>query len=477
MGTDLGTIVAHVRSGEISAVDAVSAVLATIRDTNPTLNAFVVVDEERAMSDAADVDRRVAAGDVGLALAGVPLAVKDTEHAAGYPTTFGSRLWADGPVASHDSVLVARLRAAGCVVVGKTNTPELAAKGTTDNPLFGATGNPHDPARTAGGSSGGSAAAVASRMIPLATASDGGGSIRIPASACGIPGFKPSLGRIPDGGPTPVDWQNLTSRGVLTRTVDELLMVLDVVVGAEPTDLRSLPTPPIAWSIAVARQRMPARVGWSPTLGYAQNDPQIERTCLRAVERLAAAGVEIVELPTVFERDPIWPWVTLVASYLRRSVGDGDQNLMDPSVRAYLTIADTLTAQQLIDAEDECHRLNLALVHTFQSCDLLLTPTLAQSPPLILAADGPGDDRPGDDRPGNDDPGDEAFVRSTYPFNLTRSPAGTIPVGFDANGLPVGLQIVGPQHGDVAVLHLMRHLELSDWPTDVPPLRSPVPAG
>ena len=472
MEADLGTIARSVRSGEMSAVDVVGAALSAIRETNPTLNAFVVVDEERAMSDAAAVDRRLASGDAELALAGVPLAVKDTEHATGYATTFGSRIWADGPVATHDSVLVARLRAAGCVVVGKTNTPELAAKGTTDNPLFGATGNPYDPVRTAGGSSGGSAAAVASRMVPLATASDGGGSIRIPASACGIPGFKPSLGRIPDGGPTPVDWQNLTSRGVLTRTVDELLMVLDVVVGAEPTDLRSLPTPPVAWSVAVARQQMPERVGWSPTLGYAHNDPQIERTCLDAVKRLADGGIEIVELPTVFERDPIWPWVTLVASYLRRSVGDRDQNLMDPAVRAYLTIADTLTAQQLIDAEDKCHRLNLALVHTFQSCDLLLTPTLAQSPPLIVAPDDPGDAGPV-----SDDPGDEAFVRSTYPFNLTRSPAGTIPVGFDENGMPIGLQIVGPQHGDVAVLHLMRHLELSNWPAGGPPLRSPAPAG
>lgn len=475
MEADLGTIAGFVRSGEMSAVDVVGAALTAIRDGNPTLNAFVVVDEERAMSDAAEVDRRVASGDMGLALAGLPLAVKDTEHATGYATTFGSRLWAHGPVATHDSVLVGRLRAAGCVVVGKTNTPELAAKGTTDNPLFGATGNPYDPARTAGGSSGGSAAAVAARMVPLATASDGGGSIRIPASACGIPGFKPSLGRIPDGGPTPVDWQNLTSRGVLTRTVDELLIVLDVIVGAEPTDLRSLPTPPVAWSIAVARQQMPARVGWSPTLGYAHNDPQIERTCLHAVEQLAAAGVEIVELPTVFERDPIWTWVTLVASYLRRSVGDGDLDLMDPAVRAYLKLADTLTAQQLIDAEDECHRLNLALVHTFLSCDLLLTPTLAQSPPLIMVPEG--DDGPGDDGPGDDGPGDEAFVRSTYPFNLTRSPAGTMPVGFDAHGMPVGLQIVGPQHGDVAVLHLMRHLELSNWPTGGLPLRSPAPAG
>ncbi|MCU1393410.1 MAG: Amidase [Ilumatobacteraceae bacterium] len=433
-------IATSVRGGHRTARSIVEGALAEIAAQNPTANAFVAVDEALALAEADELDRRIAhREDVGP-LAGVPLGVKDTEDAIGHRTTYGSRLWADASIASRDSVLVARLRAAGCVVVGKTNTPELAAKGTTDNPLFGITPNPIDPTRTAGGSSGGAAAAVATGMVPLATASDGGGSIRIPAAACGLPGFKPSLGRIPDGGPMPVDWGELTSRGVLTRTMAELIAVLDVIVGADPTDLRSLPTPTVPWSTALAEQPLPARVGWSPTLGYAEIDPQIESVCRAAVDRLAAAGVEVVEIPTVFASDPVGPWITLVASYLRRSIGDRDRDAMDPDVRNYVSFADTITTQQLIEAEDACHLLNLDLIAAFASCDLLLTPTLALDPALL----------------GEDDSG---FVRATYPFNLTRSPVGTIPVGTSAADMPISLQIAGPQHADLAVLQLMQHLE------------------
>ncbi len=436
----LTTIAQQVRSGQRSAVQVVTDALDAIDATNAPLNAFIAVHHDQALADAAALDARIAAGHSPGPLAGVPLGVKDTEDTLGYRTTFGSKLWADAPLATRDSILVARLKAAGCIVVGKTNTPELAAKGTTDNPLFGATRNPFDPARTSGGSSGGSAVAVATGMVPLATGSDGGGSIRIPAAACGLPGFKPSLGRVPDGGPQPVDWHHLTTRGVLTRTVDELLAVLDVIVGAEPTDLRSLPTPPVPWSQAVAERALPTRVAWSPTLGYADVDPEIVKLCEAAVSRLADDGIEIIEVPTVFDTDPVGPWITLVASYEKRSVAGHDLSLMDPVVRSYVEMAGFVSTEQLILAEDECHHLNLRLVELFRRCDLLLTPTLAFDP---VAVDG----------------SDVNFVRSTYPFNLTRSPAGTMPVGTSAAGMPVGLQIVGPQHDDVGVLALMRHLE------------------
>jgi Asp-tRNA(Asn)/Glu-tRNA(Gln) amidotransferase A subunit family amidase len=369
--------------------------------------------------------------------------VKDTEDTVGYRTTFGSRLWADSPTATRDSVLVGRLKAAGCIVVGKTNTPELAAKGTTDNPIFGFTHNPHSHERTCGGSSGGSAVAVAAGMVPVATASDGGGSIRIPASACGLPGFKPSLGRIPDGGPEPVDWLDLTTRGVLTRTVDELLAVLDVVVGPDPTDLRSLPAPPVPWSRAVTEEALPRRIGWSETLGYAEVDPQIVAACKTALDQLAAGGIEVVDIPVVFDGDPVMSWATMIACYVKRSVGDRDVENMDPDVRGFLNLAATLTTDSLMEAEDACHFLNLRLVDVFSRCDLLLTPTLAFDPEVLGVPD-------------------LRFVRATYPFNMTRSPAGTMPVGTSAVGLPIGLQIIGPQHADVAVLRLMRELETVD---------------
>jgi aspartyl-tRNA(Asn)/glutamyl-tRNA(Gln) amidotransferase subunit A len=436
------SIASDVSAGRRRAAEVVDEALAAIVERDGPLHAFVAVDADRARVDAAGLDARIAAGEDVGPLAGVPLAVKDTEDTIGYRTTYGSRLWADAPLATADSILVARLKAAGCIVVGKTNTPELAAKGVCDNLLFGITRNPLNTDRTPGGSSGGSAAAVAAGIVPLGTASDGGGSIRIPAAACGLPGFKPSLGRVPDGGPNPVDWPAVTTRGVLTRTVDELLRVLDVIVGPHPTDLRSLPAPSTPWTQAVAQQPMPKRIAWSPTLGYADVDPRLVHECGMAAEGLAAQGIEIVEVDSVFEIDPVFTWLTLVASYQKRTVGDRDRSLMDPVVASYLAIADGFTAQQIIEAEDECHRLNVRLAALFAEVDLLLTPTLSADP-VVVGTDGD----------------DTNFVKSTYPFNLTRSPAGTMPVGTSAAGLPVGLQIVGPQHGDVAVLHLMRFLE------------------
>jgi Asp-tRNA(Asn)/Glu-tRNA(Gln) amidotransferase A subunit family amidase len=426
-----------VRAGEITARAITRAALERIDRLDPELNAIIAGDPDRALRQAAEVDGRIAAGEV-LALAGVPLAVKDTEDTVGYRTTHGSRLFVDAAAATEDSVLVARLRAAGCVVVGKTNAPEFATSADTSNLVFGSTRNPYDVERVAGGSSGGAAVAVASGMVPLATASDGGGSIRIPASACGLPGFKPSLGRVPDGGPHPVDWPLVTTRGVVTRTVADLIATLDVIVGPEPTDLRSLPAPHEPFSTSVARTPLPRRIAWSPQLGYAWTEPSILAACTAAVERLAAEGVEVVEVDRVFESEPYDAWGPLIAAYVQRSVGELDRSLLTDEVRQGIEDADRLTARDLLAAEDTCHRLNLELVRVFETCDLLLTPTLHRDPPRFGEA--------------------VSWIRATGVFNLTRSPAGTVPVGLSDAGLPIGLQIVGPQHDDVGVLALMAHL-------------------
>ncbi len=428
---------ASVRAGQSTAAAITEAALERITRLDPTLNAMVASDPERALRQAAEIDDRVAAGE-HLPLAGVPLAVKDTEDTVGYRTTHGSRLFADTAPATEDSVLVARLRAAGCVVVGKSNAPEFATSADTSNLVFGSTRNPYDVDRVAGGSSGGAAVAVASGMVPLATASDGGGSIRIPASACGLPGFKPSLGRVPDGGPHPVDWPLVTTRGVITRTVADLIATLDVIVGPEPSDLRSLPRPCEPFSAGVGRRALPRRVAWSPQLGYDWTEPSILAAGGAAVERLAAEGVEVVEIDRVFTSEPYDAWGPLIAAYVQRSVGELDRSLLTEEVRQGIEDADRLTARDLLIAEDTCHRLNLQLVELFETCDLLLTPTLHRDPPQFGEA--------------------VSWIRATGVFNLTRSPAGTVPVGLSDAGLPIGLQIVGPQHDDVGVLALMAHL-------------------
>ncbi|NLD78126.1 MAG: amidase, partial [Acidimicrobiales bacterium] len=305
------TLVDKVQSRQVSARELTELALDRIEDMNPTIGAFVALDADSALAQAADIDERVVRGDDVGPLAGIPLGVKDTEDAIGFRTTQGSRLFADGPVSERDSILVERLRQAGCVIVGKTNTPELAWKGDTDNMVFGRTANPWSTERSAGGSSGGSAAAVAAGMVPLATGSDGGGSLRIPASLCGLSTIKPSLGRVPVGGPHPPGWADLSSKGVMTRTIRSTALALDCSIGPDPTDLRALPMPEQSWFDALDDVHAPRRVVWSPTLGYAVVDPEIRAICEKALGALEAAGTEVVVVDDVFDRDPSLEWLTL----------------------------------------------------------------------------------------------------------------------------------------------------------------------
>lgn len=439
-----------VRAGKVSARELTQEALDRIDAVNPVINAFVAVDGEAAMAAAFDLDQRIAAGEDAGPLAGIPLGVKDLEDAAGLPTSHGSAALA--PVdASGDSPLVARLRDAGCIIVGKTNTPELGWQADTINPRFGATLNPWDRRRGPGGSSGGSAAAVAAGMVPLATGSDGGGSIRIPSAACGLSGFKPSLGRVPSGGSTPPDWHHLSTKGVIARRIADVAFGLDAVLGPDPTDLRSLPMPEPSWTAAVEDPHVPMKVAWSKTLGYAPVDDEVAEVCERAVRRLSDMGAEVVELESVFQEDPLVPWLSLASTYNLRSLahlrGTEAWAKVDPGLRMVVEYAEGLSGLDLVKAEDECHRLNLHLVDLFHEVRLLITPMMAGLPPLS-------------GQPGliNGQP-DVNWVRFSYPFNMTRSPAGTVCAGFTDDGMPVGLQVVGPQHGDLVVLRAIAAIE------------------
>jgi aspartyl-tRNA(Asn)/glutamyl-tRNA(Gln) amidotransferase subunit A len=443
----------QVASRALSAREVVQASLDRIDRFDGELGAFVAVDGEAALSEATALDERIAAGEDVGALAGVPLAVKDLEDAAGYVTTRGSAAYAGGPAAADDSPLVERLRAAGCVVVGKTNTPELGWKADTVNEVFGATYNPWALSRSVGGSSGGSAAALAAGLVPLATGSDGGGSIRIPSSAAGLSGLKPSLGRVPTGGPSPPGWPMLSTRGVMARGIRDVALALDCVVGPEPTDLTSLPLPEASWSRSLAGLYPPRKVAWSPTLGYARVDSEVLKVCEAAVQRLRELGTEVEVIDTVFEVDPVQDWLALVGAAslrtLERFRGDDEVwSRIDPGLVALIEWARTSVGPaRVIEALDACHTLNLTLVDLFHRVPLLLTPTIAGQLPRI-GEPGTIDEEP-----------DISWVAFTYPFNMTRSPAGTVCAGFTADGMPVGLQVVGPQHGDVVVLRALALLE------------------
>jgi aspartyl-tRNA(Asn)/glutamyl-tRNA(Gln) amidotransferase subunit A len=443
----------EVRAGTLAARELVAHALERIATLNPIVNAFVAVDGERAMAAAAAVDEAVASGHDPGPLAGIPLAVKDLEDAEGFVTTHGSVTHGDSP-AQADSPLVARLKAAGCVVVGKTNTPEFGWKADTDNALFGRTLNPWNTDHIVGGSSGGSAAALAAGMVPLATGSDGGGSIRIPSSCCGLSGLKPSLGRVPSGGPEAPDWHHLSTKGVMARDMADVVAALDVAVGPDPTDLRSLPKPEASWIAALDEPSLPVRVAWSPTLGYAPVDDEVRDACERAVEAVAALGVDVVEVDAVFDSDPVEEWLTLTMAYNLRSLAAARGTPMWERVDALLAAqvdyaAEHISALDLVRAEDACHKLNLRLVHLFHDVRLLLTPTCA-APPPPASLGGAGLINGTEDL---------NWVRFTYPFNMTRSPAASVCVGRSSAGLPIGLQLVGPQHADLVVIRSAAALE------------------
>jgi len=442
-----------VRSGSISSRELTQHALDRIEATNAQVNAFIAVDAEAALLEAAAIDERIAGGEALGPLAGLPIGVKDTEDALGFRTTQGSLLFADRAPATRDSVLVERLRAAGCVVVGKTNTPELAWKADTDNRIFGRTGNPWSLERSAGGSSGGSSAAVAAGMVPLATGSDGGGSLRIPGSLCGLTTMKPSLGRVPAGGPTPPGWADLSSKGVLVGTASDSAYVLDAVIGPEQSDLRSLPMPDESWRDSVENLHAPRKVLWSPTLGYAVLDREIRAVCERAVAALEARGTEVILVEDVFAEDPAVPWLRLSLLANERVVRAADpdgsrEGDLEPALASMLRWArETSTPTTALESSDVAHRLNLRLVELFHEAPLLLTPTVAGHTPFGSASGTVNGVE------------DVSWVRYTYPFNLTRSPAGSVCAGLTADGMPVGLQVVGPQHADVAVLRLLAVLE------------------
>ena len=380
-----------VQLGDLSARELVTHALGRIEALDGRVNAFVALSADQALADAADLDERQARGeDVGV-LAGIPIGVKDLEDAAGLPTTNGSLAVPGTDRAAVDSKLVARLKQAGAIVIGKTNTPEHGWTAQTFNPRFGTTRNPWDPARAPGGSSGGSAAAIAAGMVPLATGSDGGGSIRIPSSVCGLSGFKPSLGRVPAADTSPPGWPLLSTRGTMAWRVADLAASLDAVIGPDPADLRSLPIPESSWVRAVADPHVPLRIAWSPTLGYAEVDLEILDACTRAVGILEEMGAEIVEVGDVFEKDPAIPWIFLVSGYLQRTFAEvrhtATWDQVTPELRAQMEAFEEVSLLDFVRAGDAAHTLNLRLVELFADARLLATPTVAGQTPHLR---GPG---------------------------------------------------------------------------------------
>jgi aspartyl-tRNA(Asn)/glutamyl-tRNA(Gln) amidotransferase subunit A len=452
-----GELAHFIRSKDLSPVELMTQTLKRIEERNPDINAFVATRGEEAMAEAKAMEDRIIKGEDPGPLAGIPIGVKDLEDVEGMVTSFGSVPFKEN-VAPQDSIQVARLKSAGAIVVGKTNTPEFGFTGFTKNRLFGVTRNPWNLERTPGGSSGGSAAAVASGMVPLATGSDAGGSIRIPACYSGCFGFKPSYGRVPLG-PVPVHHISRTlTQGPLSRTVEDAALYLDCVAGYHPADEDSLPGPKISYLENLQNPLKPLKIGFSPTLGYARVQKEIMALVENAVRQYEKMGHHVdVWNGAIPEVGQAWSELTSCDIYAQIQE---DLERFRPELGKTLVMsldhAKKLSLDNHIKNRKIRSELNRALWEFFERFDLLLTPTM---PTEAFSAKGP----PPQEVDGHPIPllGAVAF---TYPFNLSGHPAATVRVGLTGAGLPAGLQIVAPRHSDdLALKAAYAYQEVCPW--------------
>ena len=462
-------LAARIHSRDLSPVDLLDACLARIEAVNPLLNAFIAMKPEQALAEAREMADRIARGEDPGILAGLPFGVKELEDVEGYPSTHASVPFKDHYPA-WDSVQVERLRRAGAIVLGKTNAPEFGSTAFTRNLLFGVTRNPWNPSRTPGGSSGGSSAAVSSGMVPLATGSDGGGSIRIPACYTGLFGIKCTFGRIPRGPFEMLDWSDTVVYGPLTRTVRDAALYLDAVVGPHPSDPDSLPHPGISYVEVLERLPPRLHIGWSPSLGHARVQPDVMREVLAAVKVFEDLGHEVEEIDEVFPESGI-AWATIAGGEVYAEIAEHIQEHRSEFGRGFLAgteLMRNMTPDRLGKAQRARAELVNILWRLFDRYDLLLTPTL---PTEAFEATG----KMPAEIAGQPVKSPIELVAFTYPFNLTGHPAASVRAGFTDAGLPAGLQIVGPRHREDLVLQASYAYECERpwndrWPWEI---RSP----
>lgn len=431
------------RSGELSPVEATRAVLDRIEEQDPRVNAYCLVDADSALEQAKTSEERYSRGEPSGKLDGVPASIKDVFLTRGWPTLRGSRAISPQGPWKDDAPLVSRLREHGAVLVGKTTTPEIGWKGVTDNLLTGITRNPWDPEKTPGGSSGGSAAAVALGMAPLSVGTDGGGSVRIPAAFSGVFGLKPSYGRIPLWPPSP--FGSLSHAGPMTRTVKDAALMLEVLAEPDARDATALPYQRVEYSEEIeARGVEGLRVAYSPDLGYADVDPEVSETVEKAAGAFESLGASVEEKDPGFD-DPVEcfsaHWFTAAASFVGH-FEEEKRELIEPGLAQVVAAGERYTALQYLAAAEERADLSLRMSLFHETYDLLLTPAMP------IPAFEAGRNVP----EGSASSHWMSWTPFTYPFNLTQQPAASVPCGFTKSGLPIGLQIVGARYADALVL-------------------------
>jgi aspartyl-tRNA(Asn)/glutamyl-tRNA(Gln) amidotransferase subunit A len=452
IGTDALTLARQIRTKEMSPVVVVDTMLQRIEALQPTVNAFITVTADEARAAARRAEAAVMAGDRLGPLHGVPFSVKDLLFTKNVRTTMGSLIFAN-QVPAEDAAPVRRLREAGAILIGKTTTPEFGHKPFTDSPLFGATRNPWDLSRTAGGSSGGAAAAVATGQGPLALGTDGGGSVRLPAACCGIVGLKPTLGRVPHVHQADL-FSSTSYIGPMARTVAETAACFDAIVGYDPGDPYSRPEP-LDDPRDVAVRGL--RIGWLPRVGNRLVDPEVLAACEGTVGHLEGQGahVETVEADlSAFEQTFLIGLQARLAARVGPHMAKfGDQ--VAPSLRESIARGAQWSAVDWVNALGQRTAMYRRVHAWLERFDFLISPTLSRPAlsvdhdafrPITIAGQVAGSIR-------------GAWYPYLWPFNLSGHPAVSLPCGWSSDGLPIGLQIVGPWYADRRVLALAGHLE------------------
>ena len=439
----LTDLVARYRDGTLSPVSATAAVYDRIAAHDGKLNLFChLLDRGEALAAAEEAEARwQRAAPIGP-LDGVPLTVKDAIVARGWATLRGSKLSDPSTPDAEDAPSVTRIRAAGAIIIGKTTMPEFGWKGVTDSPLSGTTRNPWNLAMTPGGSSGGSAAAVAAGIGHAAVGTDAGGSVRIPGSFCGLVALKPSIGRV--GNYPPSAAGTMGHIGPMTRTVADTALMLNVMAGFDARDPTGLPEDGADYLDGLDAGMAGLRVAFSPTLGYARVAPEVAALVETAAEAFEGLGahVERVDAPFPDPTDCFRTHFFAGVSHALRDVSADKLSLLDPGLLPILEKAQAIDIRHYLEAIDARTALSRTLKVFFETHDLLLTPTIAV-PPFEVDRLAPS---------GYDQEEWMEWTPFTYPFNLTGQPALTVPCGFTETGLPIGLQIVGQYHAEAQVL-------------------------
>lgn len=454
-------LAARIRTGELSAREALEAHWARIDEVNPLINAVIFEDRDLAFAAACAADERQAAGERLGPLHGVPMTNKDTNETAGMPNTWGSPLLTH-VVPTEDSIIVARLRAAGAIMTGKSNVPEFAAGAHTFNEVYGTTVNPYDPSRSAGGSSGGAAAAIAAGIQPFGDGSDMGGSLRVPASFCNLVGLRPSRGRVPSVRPN--SWEWLGRAGAMAREATDLALVMNVISGPDPRVPISIQER-VDFLDGLGGGVSGLRIGWAPDAGIGiPIEAEVVAIAERAALALADAGA-IVETaaPNIAEADSVFVETRafdyeLALGALVRSAPEK----VKAEVRENVALGERQTAAQLRALALARTRLEGEVRSYFDDYDLWITPT-AQTLPFDASLRYPSEVA------GVPMPDYLGWMRSVCVVSAMDVPAISVPAGFSAEGLPVGVQIVAPHGGDALLLRAARALEELIGAGRVPP--------